>query len=78
VTPRLHRDVAEFTFSFDRLWTQPEAAAYLQVSERYLRDSTCPKVLLPGKGETDRPLVRYEPAVVKEWYSSHVRERRFA
>jgi hypothetical protein len=48
------------------------------VSERYLRDSTCPKVLLPGKGETDRPLVRYERAVVKEWYSSHVRERRFA
>lgn len=77
--PRLHRDVAPvYDFSFARLWTQPEAAAYLQVSERYLRYSTCPKVTLPGTGETDRPLIRYEPAVVREWALSHLKERRFA
>jgi len=79
--PRLHtspEDAPPFDFNPGRLWTQPEAAAYLQVSDRYLRDSSCPKVLLPGKGETDRPLIRYEPSVVKEWATSHMRERRFA
>jgi hypothetical protein len=32
------------------LWTQRQAAAYLGVSQRYLRDSSCPKLLLPGNG----------------------------
>ena len=51
----------------DRLWTQNEAAYYLGVSARYLRDSDCPKVLLPGTGKKGQPLVRYEPAAVKSW-----------
>ena len=51
----------------DRLWTQLEAAYYLGVSARYLRDSDCPKVLLPGTGKKGQPLVRYEPAAVKSW-----------
>jgi hypothetical protein len=51
----------------DRLWTQAEAAQYLCVSARYLRDCGCPKVLLPGNGPKGQPLVRYEPADVKAW-----------
>ena len=51
----------------DRLWTQKEAAYFLGVSARYLRDSDCPKVLLPGNGAKGQPLVRYDPADVKAW-----------
>jgi len=49
----------------DHFWTQAEAAYFLGVSPRYLRESSCPKTLLPGGG--DKPLVRYDPAVVKAW-----------
>ena len=51
----------------DRLWTQREAAYYLGVSARYLRESVCPKVLLPGNGPKGQPIVRYDPAEVKQW-----------
>jgi hypothetical protein len=48
------------------LWTQPEAAAYLNVSVAYLRASSCPKVLLPAvRGR--KPLVRYSPEDVRSW-----------
>ena len=50
-----------------RLWTQREAAAFLGVSTRYLRDSSCPKILLPGSGRKGNPLVRYDPADVRTW-----------
>lgn len=50
-----------------RLWTQREACAYLGVSARYLRDSGCPKLLLPGTGPRGRPVVRYVPDDVKAW-----------
>lgn len=50
----------------DRLWTQPEAAEYLQVSVAYLRRSSCPKVLLPpARGQ--KPIVRYVPDDVRSW-----------
>ena len=49
------------------LWTQREAAAYLHVTPRYLRDSSCPKILLPGNGPHGRPIVRYEPRAVRHW-----------
>jgi hypothetical protein len=52
------------------LWTQKQAAGYLQVSVRYLRESSCPKVLLPGNGERGKPLVRYEPITVREWWQA--------
>jgi excisionase family DNA binding protein len=42
------------------LWTVVEAADYLGVSERYLRDSAVPKVRM-GR------LVRYIPAEVMEF-----------
>lgn len=49
------------------LWTQRQAAAYLGVSQRYLRDSSCPKLLLPGNGPKGQPVVRYDPAQVGAW-----------
>lgn len=49
------------------LWTQAQAADYLNVSIRYLRDSACPKVHLPGHGRRGRPLVRYNPKDVAAW-----------
>jgi hypothetical protein len=67
-----------FQFRVDRLWTQREAAAYLQVSERYLRGSSCPKKLLPGSGEQGKPLVRYDPHDVQTWVQHQTAERRFA
>jgi hypothetical protein len=53
-----------------RLWTQREAAAYLGVTPRYLRDSSCPKMLLPGNGAKHHPVVRYDPTEVKAWARS--------
>lgn len=50
-----------------RLWKQREAATYLGVTARYLRDSSCPKILLPGNGTKGQPIVRYDPAEVREW-----------
>lgn len=50
-----------------RLWTQREAAAFLCVTPRYLRDSSCPKILLPGNGAKGQPIVRYDPAEVRTW-----------
>lgn len=64
----------------DHLWTQREAAAFLGVTPRYLRDSSCPKILLPGNGKKRQPLVRYDPAAVRGWAhawdTSNTAERR--
>lgn len=49
------------------LVSQREAAAFLGVSQSYLRASSCPKVLLPGNGPRDRPLVRYRLSEVAAW-----------
>ena len=51
----------------DALWTQKQAAAFLAVTPRYLRDSSCPKILLPGNGAKGHPLVRYDPDEVRRW-----------
>ncbi len=51
----------------DRLFTQKEAAALLNVSVSYLRASSCPKVLLPGTGPRGKSLVRYLKADVLSW-----------
>lgn len=56
--------------SADRLWTQAEAAKFLAVTPRYLRDSSCPKTLLPGNGTRGQPLVRYDPNEVRAWARS--------
>lgn len=57
------------------LWTQAEAAKYLGVSIRYLRDSACPKVLLPGNGKRGQPLVRYSPMAVIKWAACWATDR---
>ena len=55
------------TTEIPRLLTQRQAATYLNVSPRYLRESGCPKLLLPGTGPRQRPLVRYDQADVAAW-----------
>jgi hypothetical protein len=60
-----------------RLWTQREAAEFLSVSERYLRASSVPKLLLPGTGPRGKPLVRYCPSDVIEWSRAYRTHRRF-
>ncbi len=49
------------------LVSQREAAVFLDVSQSYLRASSCPKVLLPGNGTKARPLVRYRISEVAQW-----------
>lgn len=51
----------------ERLWTQREAAAFLGVTPRYLRESSCPKLRLPGNGVKGQPLLRYDPTEVRAW-----------
>jgi hypothetical protein len=53
------------------LWTQKKVAEFLSASKRYVRDSSIPKLLLPGTGPARRPLVRYDPRAVQEWYNLH-------
>jgi hypothetical protein len=65
------------THDGERLWTQAEAAEYLCVSQRYLRASSCPKILLPGTGTHGKPLVRYNPADVRGWAEQRRATRRF-
>lgn len=64
--PRLESSVGQA----ERLWTQREASSFLGVTPRYLRDSSCPKMLLPGNGVKHQPLVRYDPAEVRAWARS--------
>lgn len=52
------------------LWTQKEAATELRVSVSYLRNSDCPKVLLPGNGKKGKPMVRYEIGQVRAWWEA--------
>ena len=50
------------------LFSQQEAAAYLGVKVRYLRDevSIVPREL-PGHGEKKRPLIRYHRDDLDQW-----------
>lgn len=63
------------TPELDKLLTQREAAELLRVSTRYLRESACPKVLLPGTGSHGRSVVRYVRAEVLEWATGWRRRR---
>lgn len=53
--------------SHESLWTIEQAAAYLEVSPRYLRDTDCPRVRLPGHGVRRQAVIRYIPSVVRAW-----------
>ena len=57
------------------LWTQDQAARAMRVSVRYLRESTCPRVELPGNG---RPLLRYDPEVCRAWWRKHLNREESA
>jgi hypothetical protein len=50
-----------------RLWTQDETSRFLKVSVRYLRDSACPHIALPGNGKRGQPVLRYDPQEVVAW-----------
>lgn len=52
------------------LWTQKEAADAMSLSERYLRDSDCPKVLLPSTKQGGRPMLRYDPEECRAWWQA--------
>lgn len=61
------------------LWTQKQTAAYLNVCERYLRDSSCPKVLLPGNGKKQKEsVIRYAPEAVLRWTANWSTEKEGA
>jgi hypothetical protein len=60
-----------------RLWTQVEAAEFLGMSPRWLRDSNAPKILLPGNGPRGRPTVRYDAYSLMEWAQAHSTTRRY-
>lgn len=53
--------------SDDTLWTQRQAAEFLNVTTRYLRDSSCPRVALPSNVVGGKPRLRYDPAAVRAW-----------
>jgi hypothetical protein len=55
--------------------TQREAAHYLRVSIAYIRNSDCPKVLLPS-GRGRRPLVRYVREDLDTWVKTWRVSRR--
>jgi predicted DNA-binding transcriptional regulator AlpA len=62
----------------ERLWTPKEAAAYLGMSERWLRASSVPKVILPGRrslGKRPRLTVRYLPSQVRAWVERQLTSR---
>lgn len=54
-----------------KLWTQREAAQFLGMTPRYLRESSCPKILLPGNGAKGQPVVRYDPDEVRAWVDAY-------
>ena len=60
----------------ERLWTQKEAAVFLGVTPRYLRDSSCPKILLPGNGKKGIPVLRYDPGDVRRWARERATNKR--
>lgn len=72
-----HR-VSELAAVREHLWTQREAADFLSVTPRYLRESSCPKILLPGNGVKGQPLVRYDPDDVRAWARSWHTDKRKA
>src|SRR5438067_300091 len=55
----------------ESLWSAHEAAAFLRMSERWLRNSTVPKIRLPGKTGSPRA-VRYDPEEVRAWAKQHL------
>jgi hypothetical protein len=61
-----------------RLWTPKETAAYLGMSARWLRTSSVPKVILPGRrspGKRPRLTVRYLPSQVHAWVERQLTSR---
>jgi hypothetical protein len=58
------------------LWLQSEAAAYLRVSETYVRKSSLRKIFLPSLRTGGRPMLRYDPADVRAFGRERERKLR--
>ncbi len=61
-----------------KLWTQEEAAQAMSLSQRYLRDSDCPKVFLPSTKPGGRPLLRYDAEQCRAWWLAHSTKQEVA
>ncbi|HEU4587626.1 MAG TPA: hypothetical protein VFS11_03200 [Gemmatimonadales bacterium] len=62
----------------ESLWTPKRTAKYLCMSERWLRASTVPKAVLPGRrtpGKRPRRTVRYVPSEVRAWVERQLTSR---
>jgi hypothetical protein len=63
---------------YEPLWTPKRTAEYLGMSERWLRCSSVPKVVLPGRrtpGKRARRTVRYLPSQVRAWVERQLTSR---
>lgn len=67
----------ELSLPQPQLWTQAEAAQYLRVSTRWLRDSSVPTILLPGNGPRGRRTLRYDAQSVVAWARGHSSYRKY-
>jgi hypothetical protein len=47
--------------------TQKAAARLLGVSTSFLRESSCPRLLVPGNGRAGKPLLRHSRIAVLTW-----------
>lgn len=56
-------------------WLPAHAAAFCNVSESFLRRSSCPKLKKAGAGVTQNHLIAYLPADVRQWNASRTVER---
>lgn len=62
--------------SDEHLWLQSEAAAYLRVSETYIRKSALKKRFLPSLKPGGRPMLRYDPDEVRAFGRERERKLR--
>lgn len=62
--------------TYPQLWTPKQAAEAMRVSQRYLRDSDCPKVFLPSTRPGGRSVLRYDPDECRAWWRQWSTTRR--
>jgi hypothetical protein len=51
------------------LWTKKDVAKFLAVNVRTVERMAIPRVPLPGTGR--KPIVRYDPAQVRDWWDAY-------
>lgn len=66
------------TLPADRLWTAQQAAAYLQIGVKWLRESGCPTIRLAITETATKTQVRYRKEDIDNWLETLNSNRRFA